>query len=128
MGELESDLDTEARKSANVLKQARKAEKKTKEVEVSLEEERRAGKSAIDNLELVTNKMKLLRVQLEDAEAQIDALQTKCKKAELQAEESEERCASAESALQKARMRAKSGAASVVASRQRSRMRTPAAE
>merc|ERR1711972_880355 len=96
-------------KSANVLKQARKAEKKTKEVEVSLEEERRAGKSAIDNLELVTNKMKLLRVQLEDAEAQIDALQTKCKKAELQAEESEERCASAESALQKARMRAKSG-------------------
>jgi len=130
--ELESDLDTEARKSANVLKQARKAEKKTKEVEASLDEERRAGKSAIDNLELVTNKMKLLRVQLEDAEAQIDALQSKCKKAQLQAEESEERCASAESALQKARQRAKSGgqslAASVAASRQRSRMRTPAPE
>merc|ERR1719435_466919 len=82
-------------------------------------------------IEITTNKMKLLRVQLEDADAQIDALQSKCKKAELQAEESEERAASAETALGKARQRAKAGqslGASVAASRQRSRMRTPSAQ
>jgi len=131
INELESDLDTEARKSANVLKQTRKAEKRVKEVEAALEDEKRSSKASYDNFELVTNKMKLIRIQLEDAEAQIDALQSKCKKAELQAEESEERAASAEAALSKARQRAKAGqslAASVQASRQRSRMRTPAAQ
>ena len=35
--ELESDLDTEARKSADVLKQARKADKRVKECEFALE-------------------------------------------------------------------------------------------
>merc|ERR1712168_1596952 len=46
--ELESDLDTEARKSADVLKQARKAEKRVKEVEAALEDERTAAKSSVE--------------------------------------------------------------------------------
>merc|ERR1712042_395256 len=96
IAELESDLDTEARKSANVIKSTRKAEKRVKELEGTLEDERKAAQSSVASVELTTNKMKLLRVQLEDADAQIDALQSKCKKAELQAEESEERAASAE--------------------------------
>merc|ERR1719427_505767 len=41
--ELESDLDTEARKSADVLKQARKADKRVKEVEFALDDERKAS-------------------------------------------------------------------------------------
>merc|ERR1739845_27110 len=79
---------------------------------------------------------KNMRLQLEDAEAQVSALQTKHKKATLQLEEAEERCETAEGALQNARQRAKSQAQSLAAtrgpsvgaSRQRSRMRTPAAQ
>jgi len=134
--ELESDLDTEARKSADVLKQARKADKRVKEVEFALEDERKASEKAHEGLEKMSSKMKNMRLQLEDAEAQVSALQTKHKKATLQLEEAEERCETAEGALQKARQRAKSQAQSLAAtrgpsvgaSRQRSRMRTPAAQ
>ena len=134
--ELESDLDTEARKSADVLKQARKADKRVKEVEFALEDERKASEKAHDGLEKMGSKMKNMRLGLEDAEAQVSALQTKYKKATLQLEEAEERCETAEGALQKARQRAKSQAQSLAAtrgpsvgaSRQRSRMRTPAAQ
>jgi len=134
--ELESDLDTEARKSADVLKQARKADKRVKEVEFALEDERKASEKAHDGLEKMHSKMKNMRLGLEDAEAQVSALQTKYKKATLQLEEAEERCETAEGALQKARQRAKSQAQSLAttrgpsvgASRQRSRMRTPAAQ
>jgi myosin heavy subunit len=134
--ELESDLDTEARKSADVLKQARKADKRVKEVEFALEDERKASEKAHDGLEKMGSKMKNMRLALEDAEAQVSALQTKYKKSTLQLEEAEERCETAEGALQKARQRAKSSAQSLAAtrgpsvgaSRQRSRMRTPAAQ
>jgi len=134
--ELESDLDTEARKSADVLKQARKADKRVKEVEFALDDERKASEKAHDGLEKMNSKMKNMRLALEDAEAQVSALQTKYKKATLQLEEAEERCETAEGALQKARQRAKSSAQSLAAtrgpsvgaSRQRSRMRTPSAQ
>merc|ERR1712142_575696 len=56
--ELESDLDTEARKSADVLKQARKADKRVKEVEFALEDERKASEKAHDGLEKMHSKMK----------------------------------------------------------------------
>merc|ERR1711962_1006845 len=62
IAELESDLDTEARKSANVIKSTRKAEKRVKELEGTLEDERKAAQSSVASVELTTNKMKLLRV------------------------------------------------------------------
>merc|ERR1712212_195930 len=98
IAELESDLDSEARNSANVLKSTRKTEKRVKEAELALEDEKRNSASHLTNPEIVVKKMKLIRGQLEDAEAQIDVLQTKVKKAELSAEESEERAAAAETA------------------------------
>merc|ERR1712136_543692 len=61
--ELESDLDTEARKSADVLKQARKADKRVKEVEFALEDERKASEKAHDGLEKMSSKMKNMRLQ-----------------------------------------------------------------
>merc|ERR1712168_1559545 len=57
--------------SANVIKSTRKAEKRVKELEGTLEDERKAAQSSVASVELTTNKMKLLRVQLEDADAQI---------------------------------------------------------
>merc|ERR1712168_1333515 len=111
-------------------------DKRVKEVEFALEDERKASEKAHDGLEKMHSKMKNMRLGLEDAEAQEAALQTKYKKATLQLEEAEERCETAERALQKARQRAKSQAQSLAttrgpsvgASRQRSRMRTPAAQ
>merc|ERR1712042_253816 len=60
--ELESDLDTEARKSADVLKQARKADKRVKEVEFALDDERKASEKAHDGLEKMNSKMKNMRL------------------------------------------------------------------
>jgi len=125
--ELESDLDTEARKSADVLKQARKTDKRAKELESQLEEEKKASLSTSGNVDVLKTKVQTLRFQLDESEANLNALQTKYKKAVLEAEEAEKRCESAEVALQKARQRAKTNAPSIAVSRQRSRARTPAA-
>merc|ERR1712096_597078 len=60
IAELESDLDSEARNSANVLKATRKTEKRVKEAELALEDERRSAAAQYTNLEIVVKKMKLL--------------------------------------------------------------------
>jgi myosin heavy subunit len=125
--ELESDLDAEARKSANVLKTARKADKRVKEVEAALDEERKGAASNVGAVELLKTKIQTLRFQLDESDANLNALQTKYKRAVLEAEEAEKRCESAELALQKARARAKTNAPSLAVSRQRSHARTPVA-
>merc|ERR1712183_1143499 len=123
--ELESDLDTEARKSADVLKQARKADKRAKEVEGQLDEERKSSANTTGTVDTLKAKIQTLRFQLDESDANLNALQTKYKRALLEAEEAEKRCESAELALQKARARAKTNAPSIAVSRQRSRARTP---
>merc|ERR1712202_87458 len=55
IAELESDLDTEARKSANVIKSTRKAEKRVKELEGALDDERKAAQSTVATVEITTN-------------------------------------------------------------------------
>jgi len=123
--ELESDLDAEARKSADVLKTARKAEKRAKEVEGQLDDERRAAAGNAGAVDTLKAKIQTLRFQLDESDANLNALQTKYKRALLEAEEAEKRCESAELALQKARARAKTNAPSLAVSRQRSHARTP---
>merc|ERR1712212_968822 len=112
MGELESDLDTEGRKSAEIVKAARKA-----------------GQRTADAAEKLNGKLKKMRLTLEEAEQNNLAWQAKYKKAVVEMEEAEERAEAAESQLQKTRQRMKSGGASLAptrgtsaaASRQRSR-------
>merc|ERR1712168_894198 len=58
--ELESDLDAEARKSADVLKTARKADKRVKEVEGQLEEERKGAANNVGAVELLKTKIQTL--------------------------------------------------------------------
>merc|ERR1712096_257704 len=125
--ELESDLDAEARKSADVLKTARKSDKRVKEVEALLDEERKNSASSLGALDGLKTKVQTLRFQLDESDANLNALQTKYRRAVLEAEEAEKRCESAEIALQKARQRAKTNAPSLAVSRQRSRARTPTA-
>merc|ERR1712168_1207794 len=83
--ELESDLDAEARKSADVLKTARKADKRVKEVEGQLEEERKGAANNVGAVELLKTKIQTLRFQLDESDANLNALQTKYKRAVLEA-------------------------------------------
>ena len=64
--ELESDLDTEGRKSAEIVKSARKADKRVKEIQLQLEDERKAGERTTDAAEKLNAKVKKMRLQIEE--------------------------------------------------------------
>ena len=64
--ELEGDLDTEGRKSAEVVKQARRADKRVKEVQMQLEEERKGAERTQEAAEKLNMKLKKMRMQLEE--------------------------------------------------------------
>jgi len=126
--ELENDVDTEQRKSSEIIKLARKADKKVKELQFSMDDDHKAVERAQDAAEKLNQKMKKMRMQLEESEAQNATISSKHKKAVVDLEEAEERCDAAEVALQKARQRARSGASTAAtrgASRAPSAPRTP---
>merc|ERR1712142_1412177 len=114
--ELESDMDSEGRKSLVIAKQARQAEKRVKEVE---EEKKVSAAAATEGAKLIAT-IKTLRLSLEEAQMKNNGLATKNSKAMAELEESDARCAAAELALQKARQKIKA------ASGLPSRARTPA--
>jgi len=118
--ELESDCDSEGRKSLAVAKQARQAEKKNKELEGLLDAEKKAAAAAGADVAKLQGMIRTLRLSLEEASLKNNALATKNAKALTELEESEARCAGAEIALQKARAKVKA------ASGLPSRARTPA--
>lgn len=65
--ELENDLDTEARRSADVIKTARKSEKKLKELQFGVEDEKKTAERAQDTADKLNQKLKKMRMQLEEA-------------------------------------------------------------
>ena len=65
--ELENDLDSEARRSADVIKTARKGEKKVKELQFAVEDEKKTAERAQDTAEKLNQKLKKMRMQLEEA-------------------------------------------------------------
>lgn len=65
--ELESDVDTEARKGADAIKLARKSEKKVKELAFQVEDEHKAAERAQDTADKINQKLKKMRIQLEEA-------------------------------------------------------------
>ena len=65
--ELESDVDTESRKSAETIKIARKSEKKVKELQFQLEDDRKSVERAQDIADKLNQKLKKMRLQLEEA-------------------------------------------------------------
>merc|ERR1712029_662198 len=66
--ELECDLDTEGRKSAEIVKQVRRAEKRVLEVQCQFEDERKANERTKEAAEKLHAKMKNMRLRLEEAE------------------------------------------------------------
>merc|ERR1712168_1601338 len=120
--ELESDVDSEGRKSLVSAKQARQAEKKVKDLESALEAEKKAVAAAGADGANLQGMIRALRLSLEEAQMKNNALATKNAKALAELDESESRCAAAEVALQKARQKVKA------ASGLPSRARTPAGD
>merc|ERR1711951_334294 len=102
--ELESDLDTEGRRSAEVAKQARKDDK-------------RATERAADAAEKMNTNVNIMKLKVEELEGNNAALASKLKKALIELKEAEERSLEAERSLQKARARARSQGPTRAASR-----------
>jgi len=125
--ELESDLDTEARKAAEAVKVGRKAEKKAKELQMQMEDDAKAVSAANANAAKLAEKLNKMRLNLDEAENAAATNASKYKKAIAELEDAEERCEAAEVALQKARARARtaSTAGTRTASRAPSAPRTP---
>jgi len=130
--ELESDLDTEGRNAAALVKHTRQAEKKVKDIEFQLDDERKANDRTKEAAEKLNAKLKKQRLQMEELEQQNAVWQSKYKKAAIELEEAEERGEQAEQALQKVRQRTRAATTantrgpSTTGTRQQSRMRTPA--
>jgi myosin heavy subunit len=112
IGELENDLDAEARKGGEAMKIARRNEKKAKEQQFQLEDEQKAVERAQDAADKLNAKVKKQRMQVEEAEQQNSMLTSKLKKAIVDLENAEERGEQAESALQRARQKARGATAS----------------
>jgi myosin heavy chain 6/7 len=125
--ELESDLDTEARKAAEAVKVGRKAEKKAKELQLTMEDDQKAVAAGNANAGKLAEKLNKMRLQLDEAESAAASNASKYKKAIAELEDAEERGEAAEVALQKARQRARTASASGTrtASRAPSAPRTP---
>merc|ERR1719283_588845 len=66
--ELESDLDTEGRRSADVAKDARRADKKVKELQFALEDEKRAVERNTEAAEKLNEKINVMRLKIEELE------------------------------------------------------------
>jgi len=115
--DLESDLDTEARRSADTAKMARKSDKKVKELQFQLEDERNTSARHVETADKLNEKVKDMRMEIELLESKNCQLQSKYKKATAELKESDSRCDSAEKSLLKARQKARSAAATRGASR-----------
>merc|ERR1712034_106756 len=100
--------DTEGRRSADVAKQARKADKKVKELQFQLEDEKRAVANNVEAAEKLNQKVNVYRLKVEELEGKIASLNSKYKKAAIELKEADERGNSAEQALQKLRARTRS--------------------
>jgi myosin protein heavy chain/myosin heavy chain 6/7 len=125
--DLESDLDTEGRKSAQVVKAARKSDMRVKDLEMQLAEEKKAVEKVNAAADSLTDKLRKVRLNLEATEQEKSAILAKYKRAAGELNEAEQRSEAAEAALQKQRQRTRAATAAGTAAgtRQQSRARTP---
>merc|ERR1712072_947394 len=103
--DLESDLDTEGRKSAQVVKAARKSDMRVKDLEMQLVEEKKANEKVTAAADSLTDKLRKIRLNLEATEQEKSAILAKYKRAAGELNEAEQRSEAAEAALQKQRQR-----------------------
>merc|ERR1711990_571718 len=105
--ELENELDSEQRRTADSLKNQKKLERKLKEVVYSGEEDKKNLVRLQDLVDKLQIKVKTYKRQAEEAEEQGNSNLAKFRKVQHELDESEERADMAESALNKARSKAR---------------------
>merc|ERR1712187_29943 len=101
--ELENELDSEQRRTADSLKNQKKLERKLKEVVYSGEEDKKNLVRLQDLVDKLQIKVKTYKRQAEEAEEQGNQNMAKFRKVQHELDESEERADMAEAALNKAR-------------------------
>merc|ERR1711997_365005 len=108
MRELENELDSEQRRTADSIKANRKMERRIKEVTYQSEEDKKNLSRVQDLVDKLQVKVKTYKRQAEESEEQANANLSKLRKLQHELDESEERADMAESALNKLRAKARS--------------------
>uniref|UniRef100_A0A915JBJ6 Paramyosin n=1 Tax=Romanomermis culicivorax TaxID=13658 RepID=A0A915JBJ6_ROMCU len=110
--ELEQDLDNEQRKHQDTDKNLRKQERRIKELEFQIEEDKKNVERTNDLIDKLQQKLKVQKKQLEEAEEIAGTNLAKYRQLQQQVDDAEERADMAENSLSK--LRAKSRAATSV--------------
>merc|ERR1712203_150248 len=105
--ELENELDSEQRRTADATKNQKKLERKLKEVVYAGEEDKKNLVRLQDLVDKLQIKVKTYKRQAEEAEEQGNSNMAKFRKVQHELDESEERAEMAEASLQKARAKAR---------------------
>merc|ERR1712109_443678 len=107
MRELENELDSEQRRTADSIKNTRKIERKVKEISYQSEEDKKNLSRVQDLVDKLQVKVKTYKRQAEEAEEVANSNLSKLRKLQHELDESEERADMAESALNKMRAKAR---------------------
>merc|ERR1739848_862850 len=106
--ELENELDSEQRRSADGIKSVRKLERKVKEVSYQGEEDKKNLTRIQDLVDKLQVKVKTYKRQAEESEETANSNLSKYRKLQHELDEAEERADMAESSLNKLRAKARS--------------------
>jgi len=107
MREIENELDSEQRRTADAVKASRKMERKVKEVTYASEEDKKNLTRMQDLTDKLQVKVKAYKRQAEEAEEQANSNLSKYRKLQHELDEAEERADMAESSLNKLRAKAR---------------------
>merc|ERR1712115_200461 len=107
MRELENELDSEQKRTADGIKASRKLERKVKEISYQAEEDKKNLARVQELVDKLQVKVKTYKRQAEEAEEQANSNLSKYRKMQHELDESEERADMAESALNKMRAKAR---------------------
>merc|ERR1711974_571112 len=106
MREIENELDSEQRRTADAVKANRKMERRIKEVTYQSEEDKKNLSRVQDLVDKLQVKVKTYKRQAEESEEQANANLSKYRKLQHELDEAEERADMAESSLNKLRSKA----------------------
>ncbi|CAL8337347.1 unnamed protein product [Merluccius merluccius] len=112
--EVEAEVESEQKKSAEFQKGIRKFERKIKELSYQSEEDKKNLVRLQDLVDKLQGKVKSYKRQTEEVEAQANANIAKCRKLQHELDDAEERADVAESQVNKLRVRTRDQAASKV--------------
>ncbi|CAJ0577863.1 unnamed protein product, partial [Mesorhabditis spiculigera] len=107
--EIEAELDGEQRRYANIVKEVQKADRRVKELQFQIDEDKKNFDRLNDLVDKLQGKIRTQKTQLEDAEDLANGNLQKFRQIQAQLEDAEERADSAEDGLTKLRSKSRAG-------------------